>query len=95
MTIMFAVQLVQSTLMLLSIFGSCGGNRDEDPKNGWEIFGRKILTITIVTNIGLGFIYAVAYLVIINTEDLENSVVRIWFYVYCFIQLALVLAIII
>ena len=85
LTIMFAVQLVQSTLMLLSIFGSCGGNRDEPPKDFFESFGRRILTITIAVNLILGLVFAIAYIVIIGTEDMQYSVFKIWFYVYCFI----------
>ena len=93
LTIMLAIQMLQSALMLLSIFGSCAGDTDKDPANGWEAFGRKIVGVTVAANLGLGLIYAIAYLVIVNsTEDLENSVLKIWFYVYCFIQLILVLA---
>ena len=85
LTIMFAVQLVQSTLMLLAIFGSCGGDRDYPPKNVWESFGRRILSITVAVNLTVGLVFAIAYLVIIGTEDLEHSVFKLWFYVYCFI----------
>lgn len=85
MTIMFAVQLVQSTLMLLSIFGSCAGDTKKDPKSIWESFGRRILTITVATNLILGLIFAIAYMVLISSEDLEYSALRIWFYIYCMI----------